>query len=67
MAKQVIIGALEEVLGEYVLNMDKEHLKIAALRGKIKLRGLLLLLLTPLLLVPAKALAEAADSKMCFK
>lgn len=39
MAKQVIIGALEEVLGEYVLNMDKENLKIAALRGKIKLEN----------------------------
>lgn len=37
MAKQVIIGALEEVIGEYVLNIDKENLKIAALRGKIKL------------------------------
>ncbi len=37
MAKQVIIGALEEAIGEYVLNIDKENLKIAALRGKIKL------------------------------
>jgi hypothetical protein len=30
---------LEEVLGEYVLNIDKENLKIAALRGKIKLEN----------------------------
>jgi hypothetical protein len=33
------IIALEEVLGEYVLNIDKENLKIAALRGKIKLEN----------------------------
>lgn len=30
---------MEEVLGEYVLNMSKENLKIAALRGKIKLEN----------------------------
>ncbi len=28
---------MEEVVGEYVLNISKENLKIAALRGKIKL------------------------------
>ncbi|KAG7342202.1 chorein or VPS13 related protein [Nitzschia inconspicua] len=39
MAKQVIIAALEEVIGEYVLNIDKENLKIAALQGKIKLEN----------------------------
>lgn len=39
MAKQVILGALEEVIGEYVLNIDKENLKIAALKGKIKLEN----------------------------
>ena len=39
MAKQVIIQAVEEVIGEYVLNIDKENLKIAALRGKIKLEN----------------------------
>lgn len=39
MTKQVIISALEEVIGEYVLNIDKENLKIAALRGKIKLEN----------------------------
>ena len=39
MAKQVIIGVIEEVLGEYILNIDKEHLKIAALRGKIRLEN----------------------------
>jgi hypothetical protein len=39
MAKQVIIGAIEEVLGEYILNIDKENLKIAALRGKVRLEN----------------------------
>lgn len=39
MAKQVIVSALEEVIGEYVLNIDKENLKISALRGKIKLEN----------------------------
>ena len=39
MAKQVILGALEEVIGEYVLNIDKENLKIAVLKGKIKLEN----------------------------
>ena len=39
MAKQVIIQAVEDVIGEYVLNIDKERLKIAALRGKIKLEN----------------------------
>lgn len=37
MAKQVIIQAMEEVVGEYVLNMSNDNLKFAALRGKIKL------------------------------
>lgn len=39
MAKQVIISAIEEVLGEYILNIDKENLKIEALRGNIKLEN----------------------------
>lgn len=39
MAKQLIIAAMEEVLGEYILNMSKENLKIAALRGQIKLEN----------------------------
>jgi hypothetical protein len=30
---------MEEVFGEYILNMSKENLKIAALRGKIKLEN----------------------------
>ena len=34
-----LLTALEEVIGEYVLNIDKENLKIAALRGKIKLEN----------------------------
>lgn len=39
MAKQLIIQAMEEVVGEYVLNMTEENVKIAALRGKIKLEN----------------------------
>ena len=39
MAKQAIIQTIEEILGEYVLNIDKEKIKIAALRGKIKLEN----------------------------
>ena len=39
MAKQFIISAMEEVLGEYILNISKENLKIAALRGQIKLEN----------------------------
>jgi len=39
MAKQLIIAAMEEVLGEYILNMSKDNLKIAALRGQIKLEN----------------------------
>lgn len=39
MAKQVIIQAMEEVVGEYVLNMSNDKLKIAALSGKIKLEN----------------------------
>ena len=31
--------AMEEVFGEYILNMSKDNLKIAALRGKIKLEN----------------------------
>jgi hypothetical protein len=31
--------AMEEVFGEYILNMSKENLKIAALKGKIKLEN----------------------------
>ena len=34
-----MFSALEEVVGEYILNIDKENLKIAALRGKIKLEN----------------------------
>ena len=30
---------MEEVIGEYVLNIDTENLKVAALRGKIKLEN----------------------------
>eukprot|EP00536_Pseudo-nitzschia_multiseries_P006274 jgi/Psemu1/318867/estExt_fgenesh1_pm.C_1300027 len=37
MAKQAIAQAVEEVIGEYVLNIDKDKIKIAALRGKVKL------------------------------
>ena len=39
MAKQAILTTLEEQIGEYVLNIDKENLKIAALRGRIKLEN----------------------------
>ena len=39
MAKQFIISAMEEVLGEYILNISKDNLKIAALRGQIKLEN----------------------------
>lgn len=31
--------AMEEVIGEYVLNMSKENMKIAAVRGKVKLEN----------------------------
>lgn len=37
MAKQIIIAAMEEVIGEYILNIPRDSLKIAALRGQIKL------------------------------
>lgn len=37
MAKQFIIAAMEETFGEYLLNMSTENLKIAALRGQMKL------------------------------
>lgn len=33
------IAALEEVFGEYVLNFSKENMRIAALRGKLKLEN----------------------------
>ena len=39
MAKQLIIAAMEEVMGEYILNISKDNLKIAALRGQIKLEN----------------------------
>eukprot|EP00934_Nitzschia_sp_Nitz4_P006272 Nitzschia sp. Nitz4//scaffold62_size106224//52646//63438//NITZ4_004359-RA/size106224-processed-gene-0.169-mRNA-1//-1//CDS//3329555865//6262//frame0 len=39
MAKQVIVSTLEEIIGEYVVNIDQENLKISALRGKIKLEN----------------------------
>lgn len=32
-----LFAAMEEVVGEYILNMSRDNLKIAALRGKIKL------------------------------
>ena len=35
----VFAVAFEELFGEYVLNMSKENLKIAAVRGKIKLEN----------------------------
>ena len=37
MAKQVIINTIEDILGNYILNIDKEKIKVAALRGKITL------------------------------
>lgn len=37
MAKQAILSALEDIIGEYIVNVDKENLKIQALRGQIKL------------------------------
>ncbi|GKY91151.1 hypothetical protein MPSEU_000087900 [Mayamaea pseudoterrestris] len=39
MAKQLIISAMEEVFGEYILNMSKENMKIGALKGKIELEN----------------------------
>jgi Vacuolar sorting-associated protein 13, N-terminal/N-terminal region of Chorein or VPS13 len=39
MAKQFILSALEETLGEYIANVSKEHLKIAALRGQLSLEN----------------------------
>ena len=39
MAKQAIIQTIEETLGQYVLNIDKEKIKVAALRGKITLEN----------------------------
>lgn len=39
MAKHVIISALEETFGEYILNVSKENLKIAALKGQINMEN----------------------------
>jgi N-terminal region of Chorein or VPS13/Vacuolar sorting-associated protein 13, N-terminal len=39
MAKQFIISAMEETLGEYVLNIPKDKLKIAALRGQLTIEN----------------------------
>lgn len=39
MAKQFIISAMEETLGEYILNISKDNLKIATLRGQLKLEN----------------------------
>lgn len=39
MAKQFIISAMEETLGEYILNISRENLKIATLRGELKLEN----------------------------
>lgn len=39
MAKQFIISAMEETLGEYILNISKDNLKIATLRGELKLEN----------------------------
>jgi hypothetical protein len=39
MAKQVIVSAIEEVLGEYILNLDKDSIRLSLLRGNIKLEN----------------------------
>jgi hypothetical protein len=39
MAKQFIISAMEETIGEYILNISKDNLKIATLRGQLKLEN----------------------------
>jgi hypothetical protein len=39
MAKQFIIAAMEEVFGEYLLNVSKENLSIGVLKGQIKLEN----------------------------
>lgn len=38
-AKKVVIRLMEEFLGEYIINISKENLKVAVLRGKIKLEN----------------------------
>jgi len=38
-AKKIIIRLMEEFLGEYILNISPENLKVAVLRGKIKLEN----------------------------
>jgi hypothetical protein len=39
MAKQFIIAAMEEVFGEYLLNVSKENLRIGVLKGQIQLEN----------------------------
>ena len=39
MSKQAIIAVIEDVIGEYVLNMSKKDLKVAMVRGKITLEN----------------------------
>lgn len=39
MAKQFIIAAMEEVFGEYILNISKENLSIGVLKGQITLEN----------------------------
>jgi len=39
MSKQAIIAVIEDVIGEYVLNMTKKDLKVAMVRGKITLEN----------------------------
>jgi hypothetical protein len=34
-----LLSVMEEIIGEYILNISKENLKIAALRGKVKLEN----------------------------
>jgi len=38
-AKKIVIRLMEEFLGEYVVNISPENLKVAVLRGKIKLEN----------------------------
>ena len=38
-AKKIVIRLMEEFLGEYILNISPENLKVAVLRGKIKLEN----------------------------
>jgi len=39
LAKKMIIRLMEEFLGEYIINISKENLKVAVIRGKIKLEN----------------------------